>query len=299
MPYGLIHKYGGTEITYYYEYNLQGDIIGIISDAGTRVVSYEYSAWGELLSTSGSMASNIGAANPLRYRGYYYDTETGFYYLQSRYYDPVTCRFINADGIVAGIGGSIQGYNMFTYCMNNPVNMIDSSGNWPQWIKDAANWVDKNIIEPVERFVEDITEDISNYNKENTDVDVVYESNYFSSYNGTLVIRHSSNFLTSWGAGGMIFLNHSNDSRSDRTTTLKHEYGHILQEKELGPVNYIIQVFAPSVTYNLISRYDDALLDNYYSMPWEYDADMRGGVKRNHASWAEDIATEYFELWGW
>ena len=62
-PYGLIHKNGSTEITYYYEYNLQGDIIGIISDAGTRVVTYQYSAWGELLSISGSMANSIDATN--------------------------------------------------------------------------------------------------------------------------------------------------------------------------------------------------------------------------------------------
>ena len=127
IPYGLIHKYGSTEITYYYEYNLQGDIIGIINDAGTRVVTYQYSAWGELLSTSGSMASNIGASNPLRYRGYYYDQETGFYYLQSRYYDPITGRFLNAD-VLLSTGQGVLGYNMFAYCNNNPVLFMDSLG---------------------------------------------------------------------------------------------------------------------------------------------------------------------------
>ena len=132
VPYGLIHKYGSTEKKYYYEYNLQGDIIGIINDAGTRVVTYQYSAWGELLSISGSMATTIGAANPLRYRGYYYDSETGLYYLQSRYYDPVTGRFINADNY-ASTGQGIISNNMFAYCLNNPVNLSDNSGNWPEW----------------------------------------------------------------------------------------------------------------------------------------------------------------------
>ena len=66
--------------------------------------------------------------NPLRYRGYYYDVETGFYYLQSRYYDPVVSRFINADSY-ASTGTGLLSYNMFAYCGNNPVNNSDPSGN--------------------------------------------------------------------------------------------------------------------------------------------------------------------------
>lgn len=65
--------------------------------------------------------------NPFRYRGYYYDSESGLYYLQSRYYDPVTCRFVNADGYISD-GNSIIGYNMFVYCGNNPINRSDLSG---------------------------------------------------------------------------------------------------------------------------------------------------------------------------
>ena len=89
--------------------------------------TYRYSAWGELLSTTGSMATTIGATNPLRYRGYYYDTETGLYYLQSRYYDPVTCRFINAD-VLLSTGQGVLGYNMFAYCNNNPAGRKDTQG---------------------------------------------------------------------------------------------------------------------------------------------------------------------------
>ena len=78
-------------------------------------------------------ASFIGNLNPFRYRGYYYDTETGLYYLQSRYYDPEVGRWINADSAIPVPGGSIQGYNLFSYCFNNPVNMSDESGHWPRW----------------------------------------------------------------------------------------------------------------------------------------------------------------------
>ena len=67
--------------------------------------------------------------NPLRYRGYYYDSETGMYYLQSRYYDPETGRFINVDGLVST--GGFLGFNMFAYCKNNPVMLSDPSGCKP------------------------------------------------------------------------------------------------------------------------------------------------------------------------
>ncbi len=112
---------------YYYLVNARGDVEGILNSAGTLVVEYRYDAWGRLLSTSGSMASTLGLANPLRYRGYVYDRETGLYYLQSRYYNPEVGRFINADAY-ASTGQGILSNNMFAYCLNNPVNMLDSTG---------------------------------------------------------------------------------------------------------------------------------------------------------------------------
>ena len=120
-------KYNGTE--YYYLRNGQNDIVGIIDRSGTTVVEYRYDAWGKLLSTTGSLASTLGKDNPIRYRGYYYDTETGLYYLQSRYYDPDTGRFINADDVdFIGVTGTIPSHNLFAYCENNPVNNSDPSG---------------------------------------------------------------------------------------------------------------------------------------------------------------------------
>ena len=80
-------------------------------------------------STTGTLASTVGVKNPIRYRGYYYDVETGLYYLQSRYYDPQTGRFINADDAsYIGSDGSFASYNLFAYCNNNPVNNSDPSG---------------------------------------------------------------------------------------------------------------------------------------------------------------------------
>ena len=99
----------------------------IADEYGSIVVNYTYDAWGNILSITGSLASTIGNINPIRYRSYYYDTETGFYYLQTRYYDPAIRRFINADGYV-NANGDILGFNMYAYCGNNPVMYVDYTG---------------------------------------------------------------------------------------------------------------------------------------------------------------------------
>jgi RHS repeat-associated protein len=114
-------------VNYWYVYNLQGDIIAIINDSGAEVVSYTYDSWGRVVSVTGSMANTIGAANPFRYRGYYYDTETGLYYLNTRYYDPAVGRFLNLDGLFS-TGQGVLGFNMFAYCANNPATYTDAFG---------------------------------------------------------------------------------------------------------------------------------------------------------------------------
>ena len=95
--------------------------------SGNRVVEYTYDAWGKLISTTGTLASTLGADNPFRYRGYYYDTETGLYYLMTRYYDPEICRFISAD-VYMTTGQGVLGGNMFAYCLNNPILYSDTLG---------------------------------------------------------------------------------------------------------------------------------------------------------------------------
>ncbi len=106
-----------------------GDVIGITDTQGNELAQYSYDEWGNTLSTSDNDIANI---NPLRYRGYYYDSETGYYYLQSRYYDPDICRFINADiAEIAQISKGIPaGTNLFAYCSNDPLNNVDYNGHF-------------------------------------------------------------------------------------------------------------------------------------------------------------------------
>jgi RHS repeat-associated protein len=115
--------YDGT--AYYYEKNLQGDVIWLTDASGNEVAKYTYDAWGKVLFVEGN--TEIANINPIRYRGYYYDTETQLYYLNSRYYDPETGRFINADD--AGIAASQYGLiNLYVYSSNTPINNIELMG---------------------------------------------------------------------------------------------------------------------------------------------------------------------------
>ena len=139
--YGFV--YNGA--TYFYNLNLQGDVVGIYDSTGAEVVTYTYDEWGKILSVTGTLAGTIGQINPIRYRGYYYDNETGFYFLQSRYYDPEPGRFLNADSVISGMLESVHGYNLFAYCDNNPINKSDSTGNWPKWIKKISSAVKKAV----------------------------------------------------------------------------------------------------------------------------------------------------------
>ncbi len=118
---------------YYVTTNKQGDVLGLYSANGNLKVSYEYDAWGNctVKDASGNAITSsihIGNVNPIRYRSYYYDTDTGLYYLQSRYYDAAIGRFINADGYVGTSTTKALSYNMFAYCLNNPVMFSDPTG---------------------------------------------------------------------------------------------------------------------------------------------------------------------------
>ena len=112
----------GTK-TYIYTRNLQGDIVSITDTSnGNIVAQYTYDSWGNILTATGTMANT----NPFRYRGYYFDTETGLYYLQSRYYDAEVGRFLNADALL--IDESVATLNLFSYCANTPTSYYDETG---------------------------------------------------------------------------------------------------------------------------------------------------------------------------
>ena len=128
---------------YYYKYNTTGDVISLMDEDFNDIAYYSYNAYGKPESVTDASGNDISQnsehianKNPFRYRGYYYDSETGLYYLQSRYYDPEIGRFINADG---ELNNDIFGSNLFAYCINNPINMIDSCGNWPKWVTGITN----------------------------------------------------------------------------------------------------------------------------------------------------------------
>lgn len=118
-------NYNGNE--YFYITNMQGDVVELVDINGNTVVEYRYDAWGNIIYQTPNQT--IGNINPFRYRSNYYDIETGWYYLQSRYYNPSIGRFISADGLVGEIG-DIQSQNMYAYCANNPVMLVDNDGEF-------------------------------------------------------------------------------------------------------------------------------------------------------------------------
>ena len=113
--------YNGTP--YYYLRNIMNDVSGIVDANGTVVAKYRYDAYGNTIYSTGSMAE----INPIRYRGYYFDAETSWYYLESRYYNPEWRRFINSDSLFIA-GDAITGSNMYTYCNGDPISYVDPSG---------------------------------------------------------------------------------------------------------------------------------------------------------------------------
>ncbi|MBR4049327.1 MAG: DNRLRE domain-containing protein [Clostridia bacterium] len=110
-------------VPYYYLRNVLNDISGVVDGDGNVVAKYRYDAYGNTILATGTMAE----INPIRYRGYYYDTETNWYYLESRYYNPEWCRFISPDSLFVA-GDAITGSNMYAYCNDNPILYVDPTG---------------------------------------------------------------------------------------------------------------------------------------------------------------------------
>ena len=137
-PSGIRYKgHNGTVNDYYFVCNWRGDVIQIYNASGVLVGSYDYDAWGKVTENATSAdTQNITETNPIRYRGYYYDTETRLYYLKSRYYDPAVKRFFNSDDTdVLNVQCDLYDKNLYSYCDNNPTMCKDSDGNI--WISVA------------------------------------------------------------------------------------------------------------------------------------------------------------------
>ncbi|MBQ9714429.1 MAG: hypothetical protein IJV83_03820 [Clostridia bacterium] len=133
-------KYNGN--MYFYRKDVQGNIVAIVDSSGWLMVEYNYDAWGRHTCFDESTI-NLGVANPFRYRGYYYDVETGLYFLKTRYYDPEIGRFMSIDGIEYLDPETINGLNLYAYCNNNPVMNIDPNGtwSWKKFWKGVGGWL--------------------------------------------------------------------------------------------------------------------------------------------------------------
>ena len=296
-----------NETTYYYVKNLQGDVVAILDANGIAVVQYTYDAWGNILSTSDTSGVNLGMLNPLRYRGYVYDEESGLYYLQSRYYDPEIGRFINADALVS-TGQGLLGNNMFAYCGNNPINRVDPSGYFHYIYNEGGDkyefmyglakasggggggcggWnpgvnVPKLNLNAVDEAIAYIC---------NTDEQVVLDADYLAFYKGVPVIKLPIG--TDAFSFGIIFMGNEVGNRSDAKETVMHEYGHNVHFRQIGLINYFIYVAVPS----LIGYWTDIPYEKYYSQPYEYIADLFGNVDRQPYSYSSATEDWWWIYW--
>ena len=147
--------YGGEN--YYFRKNFRNDVLAILNASGEVVVEYSYNPWGNILAVTGSLASTLGADNPFRYRGYYYDTESCFYYLNSRYYDAKVCRFVNADdaSTLTATPTGLTDKNLYSYCDNNPVMRKDDGGEfWHILVGAVVGAIVSGVAKAVENVIE-------------------------------------------------------------------------------------------------------------------------------------------------
>ena len=132
---------------YFYLKDVQGNVSKIIDTSGNIMVEYYYSCYGYNIKTIDNSNISLSTINPYRYRSYYQDNETGWYYLNSRYYDSDTCRFISMDDIsYLGASNTINSYNLFTYCENNPVMYVDYEGNLSKCIFKVSSLFSVGIV---------------------------------------------------------------------------------------------------------------------------------------------------------
>lgn len=295
---------------YFYRKDAQGNIVAILDRDGNIVVRYIYDAWGNhaVIDGNGNDIENlqhIGNLNPFRYRSYYYDTETGLYYLQSRYYDPELGRFISQDSIEYADPQSINGLNLYAYCGNNPVMGYDPSGmkaKWYEiWKKDwwvQAGKVVGGIVlaavgvaitsstllpamaSPLFAVAAEFGLTLSLYGAAlagsvfnsaiKSDMTAIGWNPYNTNADNAAKAQVMSFYkgvpvIRISGMGGSMSLGVIFFDKSQDVKVLKHERGHINQLMTLGIMNYLLRIGVPSVVKNG---------DN---TPWELSANIWGG----------------------
>ncbi|MDD7635689.1 MAG: RHS repeat-associated core domain-containing protein [Clostridiales bacterium] len=195
----------GTTTNYIVRCTLSGDVDQIFDTTGNLVARYIYDTWGNTVSVTDASGNaitsttHIANINPIRYRGYYWDKETGLYYLQSRYYDTVTWRFINADELL-GLNGEGARYNLFAYCGNNPVNLMDSSGTYPIEVDEDPNTVARDYS-GIQKSAYWLSKRESNNGKSESPIDPKAEPNhpdYTPPKKGSKKVRNPNGFGNGW-----------------------------------------------------------------------------------------------------
>ena len=277
------------------------------------MVNYQYDAWGNHTLSGNSKIANL---NPFRYRGYYFDKETGLYYLQTRYYDPEVGRFISPDNTDYATVQTVNGLNLYAYCGNNPVMRTDSNGtSWSDFWSSVGRFVGGLAIAAVGAAVTGLSLRISlftgaplqlgistmmyggfmmasswdpaiykdmsdiGWNPFNNDADIAANSTKVSFYRGVPVFKISG---TDWSMSlGAIFLN-TNDAE-----VLKHERGHNDQLMMLGSLKYLVYIGIPSPNFN----------EDY--TPWELSASMLGGSVYANVTQKGDIVTDEHRIAAW
>ena len=274
-------------VKYFFQRNIQGDVVGVYDSTGTKVVGFRYDAFGRC-TVIGDV--NLAQWCKIRYRGYYYDTETGLYWVQTRYYNPDWCRWISSDSISYLDPESPHGLNLYLYCGNDPVNLSDPSGCSGESFWDWINTI-FGLLNPVSSAVaiggiigaaiggrwDDVVSDYNNgcLNPFNQSEDVALMTKVVGFYKGSTIIKQD--LIGTCSAFGTIWANAFSDPN-----TVKHEYGHSIQERILG-ISYWTRIAIPSMLYYEYDKKTNGTSVDYFSTPWEYSADQMGGVKRNFA----------------
>ena len=306
-------KYNNEQ--YFYRKDAQGNIIALLDEAGNVVVKYVYDAWGNhaVLDSEGNNIiddNHIGNINPFRYRGYYFDTETGFYYLQTRYYDPETGRFISQDSIEYADPETINGLNLYAYCGNNPVMFTDSCGTskFLDFLKKLGRFFVGGILANIGASIALVTAipalfipGISAATQFGFSMMMyggfvmgsVFDSQIYKDMNDIGWNPFNSNAGLAYNSGKVSFymgvpIIRINDERSgtfgaiwlgtgdggfnlDPTDLIRHEWGHVPQYIAIGLINFALYIAIPSATQ--MGRFA-----HYYDAPWEASASIMGGV---------------------
>ena len=253
---------------------IQGDVVGVYNSSGTKLVTFRYDAYGNC-TVSGD--ANFAQWCKIRYRGYYFDNETGFYWVQTRYYNPEWSRWISPDKIGYLDPESPHGINLYCYCGNDPINYVDPTGCDPilQFFMSLGSYIGMAFASIWDKEIRADMEAIG-WNPFNTSETDVLNSKKVSFYKGVPVFRTNKERS---GSFGMIFLSRGYYDRNGvfrpekDPNTVKHEYGHCLQFLTMDAVSYALMIGLPS--------WQEWSKKDYYVRPWEITADVLGGVTRD------------------